>query len=166
MFYSLLPTVGHNNLTESGLADHTGYLNVNPQTLQHKKYDNVFGVGDVLNVPTTKTFYAGVSQVAVVRNNIERKINGLSLNAKYDGFSEAPLFLSNNKVTWASHLYNGVTSSLDTSSFMGSVRNFTYTKFGKSDISNILKKSTWGPPYYKTKKTFTDAGSPAVKVAT
>lgn len=53
--------------------------------MQHVKYDNIFGIGDVNNVATTKTFYGGLNQVAVVRNNIERRLNGLSLNAAYDG---------------------------------------------------------------------------------
>jgi sulfide:quinone oxidoreductase len=45
-------------------------LNVNKETLQHVKYDNIFGIGDVNNVATTKTFYGGLNQLAVVRNNI------------------------------------------------------------------------------------------------
>lgn len=59
------------------MADESGLLNVNPETLQHNKYDNIFGLGDVINVPTTKTFYAGVHQISVVRHNLERRINGL-----------------------------------------------------------------------------------------
>lgn len=80
-----MPVTTHSNLSEAGLSDSTGYLNVNKETLQHVKYDNIFGIGDVNNVATTKTFYGGLSQLAVVRNNIERRLNGLSLNAKYDG---------------------------------------------------------------------------------
>lgn len=106
-----MPYTYHSILSEAGLADSTGLLNVNPTTLQHTKYDNIFGLGDVTNVPTTKTFYGGFSQVHVLRNNIERRLNGLSLNAAYDGFTEAPLFLSQDQLTWVSHLYNGVESS-------------------------------------------------------
>jgi sulfide:quinone oxidoreductase len=52
------------------LTDSTGYLDVDPFTLQHKTYDNIFGLGDVINAPTTKSFYGGLSQVAVLRNNV------------------------------------------------------------------------------------------------
>lgn len=83
--YSLMPVTTHSNLVQAGLSDSTGYLNVKKDTLQHVKYDNIFGIGDVNNVATTKTFYGGLNQVAVVRNNIERRLNGLSLNAAYDG---------------------------------------------------------------------------------
>lgn len=48
-------------------------------------------MGDVSNVPTTKTFHAGFNQIHVLRNNLERQLNGLSLNAKYDGLSEAQM---------------------------------------------------------------------------
>lgn len=151
-----MPYTYHSVLSEAGLADKTGLLNVNPRTLQHAKYDNIFGLGDVTNVPTTKTFYSGVAQVHVLRNNIERKLNGLSLNAEYDGHTEAPLFVDQDKIAWVSHLYDGVEQSFDTSSFSTSLR---YKIHQKSLVPNILKKKSWGPPYYYLKKTFEGAKS-------
>jgi NADH dehydrogenase FAD-containing subunit len=127
-----MPGTGHNNLITSGLGDSQGFLDVDKHTLQHKKYDNVFGVGDVNNVPTTKTFYGGLNQVAVVRNNIERRLNGLSLNARYDGFAEAPLFLSRHNITWASHKYDGEEVSFDTSSITSSLKYKIHSHFGAS----------------------------------
>lgn len=154
-----MPYTYHSILSEAGLADTTGLLSVNPRSLQHTKYDNVFGLGDVTNVPTTKTFYSGVAQMHVLRNNIERKLNGLSLNAQYDGYTEAPLYLDQNKISWVSHLYNGVEQSFDTSSFTTGLRYTLHTKLGKHEVPNILKFKNWGPPYYKLKKTFEAAAS-------
>jgi sulfide:quinone oxidoreductase len=94
-----MPTTTHSILADAGLADSTGYLDVKPDTLQHKKYDNIFGVGDVNNVQTTKSFYGGLAQVAVVRNNVERRLNGLSLNAKYDGYAQANLSIAPSKIS-------------------------------------------------------------------
>jgi len=37
------------------LADDAGYLKVNPKTLQHCVYQNIFGIGDCTNLPTSKT---------------------------------------------------------------------------------------------------------------
>ena len=99
-FYSLMPTTTHSLLSQAGLADSTGFLDVDPETLQHKTYSNIFGVGDVLNVPTTKSFYGGLAQVAVVRNNVERRLNGLSLNAKYDGYAKVELAIATGKKDW------------------------------------------------------------------
>lgn len=58
-------------------------MDVDRSTLMSTKYDNIFGLGDCTNVPTTKTFYAGFDQVSVLRNNIERRLNGHDMNAKY-----------------------------------------------------------------------------------
>lgn len=75
-FYSLVPAKPHDNLIEAGLTNDDGFLNVDHQTLQHKKYSNIFGIGDVNSLPVTKTFFGGLSQVAVVRNNLERMFKG------------------------------------------------------------------------------------------
>jgi len=42
---------------DSTLASDTpaGWLDVNINTLQHKKHSNIFGLGDVCNLPTAKT---------------------------------------------------------------------------------------------------------------
>lgn len=42
-------------LKGSSLEDEVGWLDVNKDTLQHKKYTNVFGIGDCTNLPTSKT---------------------------------------------------------------------------------------------------------------
>ena len=154
-----MPYTYHSVLSEAGLADSTGLLNVNPRNLQHVKYDNIFGLGDVTNVPTTKTFWGGLSQVHVLRNNLEKKLNGLPMNAEYNGHSEAPLYLDQNQVTWVSHLYNGVEESFDTSSTTASWKYKLHSKFGKSAVAEVLKFKNWGPPFYKWKKTFEGGAS-------
>ena len=42
-------------VAKSELAHENGYLDVNINTLQHNKYNNIFGLGDVANLPTSKT---------------------------------------------------------------------------------------------------------------
>lgn len=103
-----MPYTYQSVLAEAGLADTTGLLNVNPRNLQHVKYDNVFGLGEITNVPTTKTFYGGFEQVNILRHNLERKLKGLSMDATYNGYAEAPLFLSQDKLTWVAHRYDGM----------------------------------------------------------
>lgn len=39
----------------SPLADEAGWLDLDKDTLQHKRYANVFGIGDCTNLPTAKT---------------------------------------------------------------------------------------------------------------
>ena len=158
-FYSLIPVKPYGLVAESGLGDSQGYLDVNKDTLQHKKYDNIFGLGDCHNAPTTKTFYGGVAQISILRHNIERRLNGLSANANYDGFAEAPLLLNNGNVCWVSHLYNGVENSFDTNPISTALRYKKYTMLDKKDLESFYKFKNWGPPYYKFKKSFGDTGS-------
>lgn len=37
------------------LVDKGGFLDVNGETLRHKTYENIFGIGDCTNVPSAKT---------------------------------------------------------------------------------------------------------------
>jgi len=164
-FYSLMPTTTHSILAESGLADSTGYLDVNPQTLQHSRYDNIFGIGDVNNVPTTKSFYGGLAQVGVVRHNVERRLNGLSLNAKYDGYTKLSLYTSPSTLANIEHKYDGQEVSFSTDGIGSSLRFSLYSLTGKHNHENILKFKNWGPPYYKFKKTFEGGDSVAATSA-
>ena len=105
----------------------------------------------MLNVPTTKTFFGGLSQVAVVRHNVERKLNGLSLNAKYDGYAKAALYTGPGAIANVEHKYGGEEVSFATDGFSSKLRATLHSKHG---VENILKFKNWGPPYYKLKKTF------------
>ena len=102
-----MPAKADSILSNAGLADNNGLLDVDQYTLQHKRYENIFGFGDVINAPTTKTFFAGFNQLHVVRHNLARKINGLEPNARYDGYSEAFLNVGYRGITKFAHKYDG-----------------------------------------------------------
>lgn len=148
-------------LAEAGLAANNGLLDVDNETLQHKKHSNIFGFGDVADLPTSKTFYAGFNQLHVVRHNVERQLNGFEPNAKYDGFSSAFLHLGLGQGTNVSHLYDGKPVSALNTGFMSSLRYKLEDK-GKKSVIDLLKFKSWGAPYYKFKKTF-DSGSSTPK---
>lgn len=57
-------------MSKSPLAAENGWLDVDSGTLLHNKFKNVFGLGDVANLPTSKTAAALFSQVPVVVHNI------------------------------------------------------------------------------------------------
>ena len=42
-------------LKKSTLVDSAGFLDVVKETGQHKQYQNIFGIGDCTNIPTSKT---------------------------------------------------------------------------------------------------------------
>ena len=47
------PAVFQNS--KAPISDESGYLDLDPYTLQHTKYANIFGLGDCTNLPTSKT---------------------------------------------------------------------------------------------------------------
>ena len=49
--------------SKASITDDAGFLDVNRHTLQHSKYDNIFGLGDCTNLPTSKTA-AAVGELA------------------------------------------------------------------------------------------------------
>lgn len=95
-------------IKESALADAGGWVDVDPYTLQHKKFANVFGIGDCSNLPTSKTGAAVRKQAPVVVRNLMSLIKGSSLDAKYDGYTSCPLVTGYNKLVLAEFDYHKV----------------------------------------------------------
>ncbi|WP_195536592.1 NAD(P)/FAD-dependent oxidoreductase [Bacillus paralicheniformis] len=95
-------------IKESALADAGGWVDVDPYTLQHKKFANIFGIGDCANLPTSKTGAAVRKQAPVVVRNLMSLIKGSSLDAKYDGYTSCPLVTGYNKLVLAEFDYHKV----------------------------------------------------------
>jgi len=54
----------------SNLADNNNLLDVDKHSLQHKRYSNIFGVGNVCNLPTVSSESATLAQAVTVAQNI------------------------------------------------------------------------------------------------
>jgi sulfide:quinone oxidoreductase len=48
-------------LCTSGIANDKGLVDVNPYTLQHKRFENIFAFGDCIDINTTRTQVAAIS---------------------------------------------------------------------------------------------------------
>lgn len=108
----LVPTMSaHSFISESSLAfqdgDQKGWLSVDKHTLQHLKYPNIFGVGDVIGVPNSKTGAAVRKQYPIVVKNLLAVIAGKTPTEKYDGYSSCPLITDIGKVMLAEFGYDG-----------------------------------------------------------
>ena len=68
-----------------------GYMNVNAQTLQHKEYKNVFGLGDILGIPLGKTGGSAQAQAVIIQDNLAAAIEKQPLPMKYNGYTVAPV---------------------------------------------------------------------------
>lgn len=93
-------------IRESPLADKGGWVDVDPSTLQHKAYSNVFGLGDCANLPTSKTGAAIRKQAPVVERNVLAFLQGEPLTASYDGYTSCPLVTGYNRLVLAEFDYN------------------------------------------------------------
>jgi sulfide:quinone oxidoreductase len=79
-------------LRQSDLADESGdWMEVDPQTLQHPRYHNVFGLGDVVNIKNGKSGGATRDQAIVIQDNVSAFLEDIPLPAKYTGYSVAPV---------------------------------------------------------------------------
>ena len=68
-----------------------GWVEVDPQTLQHPRYANVFAAGDVAGVPKGKTAASVKWQVPVVEDQLVAAIDGRSGTQTYNGYTSCPL---------------------------------------------------------------------------
>ncbi|OXB63259.1 hypothetical protein ASZ78_011208, partial [Callipepla squamata] len=93
-------------LINSPVSDQIGWVDVNKETLQHKKYPNIFGIGDCTNLPTSKTAAAVAAQSGVLDKTISLVMKNQSPTKKYDGYTSCPLVTSYNKVILAEFDYN------------------------------------------------------------
>lgn len=89
-----------------------GWLEVDINTLQHLKYPNIFGLGDVVGLPTAKTGAAVRKQAPVVVGNILELIKRQKIGTKiYEGYSSCPLVTGYGKMVLAEFKYNNIRDS-------------------------------------------------------
>lgn len=91
---------------DSELVNAAGWLDVNINSMQHNKYANVFGLGDVAALPTAKTGAAIRKQAPVVVDNLLKLIDKkIADNLSYDGYSSCPLVTGYGKMVLAEFNY-------------------------------------------------------------
>lgn len=79
-----------------------GWVDIDPYTLQHNRYSNVFGLGDASSLPTSKTAASARKQAVVVAQNLLALIgDNQQLTHKYDGYTCCPLITGYNKTIMA-----------------------------------------------------------------
>lgn len=76
---------------QSPLANAAGWVDVDKYSLQHNTYKNIFSLGDVASLPTSRTGAAVRKQAPVLVKNLLSQINGQALTAKYNGYTSCPI---------------------------------------------------------------------------
>ncbi|MFZ4759474.1 MAG: TIGR01244 family sulfur transferase [Burkholderiaceae bacterium] len=91
----------------SPLADAAGWVDVDPGTLRHKRYPNLFALGDVANTSNAKTAAAARKQAPVVAHNLLVTRGAARGDATYDGYGSCPLTVERGKIVLAEFTYGG-----------------------------------------------------------
>lgn len=76
---------------QDGVWAADGWIEVAQDNLRHKRFANVFAVGDVAGVPKGKTAASVKWQVPVVVDHLLAEIQGKQGTAIYDGYTSCPL---------------------------------------------------------------------------
>jgi sulfide:quinone oxidoreductase len=107
MIHVCPPQTAPDFVRASPLADAAGWVEVSPETLQHPRFGNIFGLGDACSTPNAKTAAAVRKQAPVVAENVLGVLDGKGPRALYDGYGSCPLVVERGKVVLAEFLYGG-----------------------------------------------------------
>jgi len=83
--------VAPREVAESDIGSASGWVPVNKETLQHVKFNNVFSLGDVAQVPMGNTGGSVRKQYKVLVDNLIAQMEGKKLPSKYAGYTVCPL---------------------------------------------------------------------------
>lgn len=87
-------------------GDGKGYIEVDKFTLQHKRYPNIFALGDAAGIPMGKTGGSVRKQAPVLVENLISVASGGKASAKYDGYTVCPLVTRHGRVVLAEFDYS------------------------------------------------------------
>lgn len=90
---------------QSPLANAAGWVDVDKYSLQHNKFKNIFSLGDVSSLPTSRTGAAVRKQAPVLVKNLLSQIHGEALTAKYNGYTSCPIVTGYGKLMLAEFDY-------------------------------------------------------------
>ncbi|MBT9490510.1 MAG: NAD(P)/FAD-dependent oxidoreductase [Rubrivivax sp.] len=68
-----------------------GWLEVDKSTLQHRRFPNVFGIGDINGTPRGKTAATVKKSAPLVAHNLVEVIAGRQADQAFDGYTSCPL---------------------------------------------------------------------------
>ncbi|WP_175784558.1 bifunctional protein tyrosine phosphatase family protein/NAD(P)/FAD-dependent oxidoreductase [Burkholderia ambifaria] len=107
MIHVVPPQKAPDFVRASPLADAAGWIDIDPATLRHQRFADIFALGDVTNTTNAKTAAAARKQAPVVAHNLLASLGRAHGNAAYDGYGSCPLTVERGKIVLAEFLYGG-----------------------------------------------------------
>ncbi|CAM5782204.1 MAG: NAD(P)/FAD-dependent oxidoreductase [Burkholderiales bacterium] len=84
-----------------------GWMEVNKDTLQHKRFANVFGVGDINGTPRGKTAATVKKSAPIVAHNLARVVAGQAPDEMFDGYTSCPMIVREGSAMLIEFDYDG-----------------------------------------------------------
>jgi len=84
-----------------------GWLEVDKDTLRHRRYGNVFGVGDVNGTPRGKTAATVKKSAPIVAQNLIDVIAGREPSQRFDGYTSCPMIVREGSALLIEFDYEG-----------------------------------------------------------
>lgn len=125
----------------SPLANEAGWIDVDPETLRHTRYTNIYALGDACSSPNAKTMAAARKQAPIVATNVLAKLEGKKKRAVYDGYGSCPLTVERGKIVLAEFGYGG--------KIIPSFPKWIIDGTKPSRLSWLLKERILPPIYWK-----------------
>ncbi len=128
-------------IADSPLADEAGWVDVDQNTLRHKRFENIWSLGDAMNAPNAKTAAAARMQAPVVANNLLEDAGLVSGIAHYNGYGSCPLTVERGKIVLAEFGYGG--------KLLPSFPSWLINGKRPSSLAWLLKEKILPPVYWK-----------------
>jgi sulfide:quinone oxidoreductase len=141
MIHVCPPQLAPDFVRASPLADSAGWVDVDHATLQHKRYANVYGLGDATCTPNAKTAAAARKQAPVVAENILFAKGLRDRQSAYDGYGSCPLTVERGKIVLAEFTYGGKLAPTFPTNFLDGTK--------PSRAAWILKERILPPVYWR-----------------
>jgi sulfide:quinone oxidoreductase len=84
-----------------------GWLEVDQETLQHRRHKNVFGIGDINGTPRGKTAATIKKSAPLVAQHVVDVIAGREPGQKFDGYTSCPLIVKEGSAMLIEFDYEG-----------------------------------------------------------
>jgi len=89
-----------------------GWLEVDKESLQHRRYKNVFGIGDICGIPMGKTGGSARHHAPILAKNLIASMEGKEMKEKFNGYTVCPLKTQYGKIIMAEFGYDGTLPSI------------------------------------------------------
>jgi len=141
MIHVCPPQCAPDFVRDSPLADAAGWMDVDQNTLRHKHFANIWGLGDAMNAPNAKTAAAARMQAPIVANNLLEDMGLATGIAHYNGYGSCPLTVERGKIVLAEFGYGG--------KLLPSFPQWVINGQQPSRLAWILKEKILPPVYWK-----------------